>query len=131
MTSQGEGSPPTEREGTPAEAPPIPLALRVSFGLCIAAGLIGLVLGVPTSIGLIGSSALSWLPLIVNTSAALLMCAAAFLSLRARKSSLVCVVLAYAIPTALNLIFGQGFHLPPIILFLAFITLAMNWHVLH
>ena len=130
MTSPSEASP-------PPEAPPefetvrVPIALKVAAGLCIAVGLTSLLLGVPVSIELIGRSPLGWLALVVNTSGALLMCAAAYFSLRARKASLYCVVLAYAIPTTSNIIFHEGIHWPSILMLLAFLTLVLSWHELH
>ena len=130
MTSPSEASPPPE---APAEFETVrlPIALKVAAGLCIAVGLSSLFFGVLASIELIGRSPLGWLALIVNTSAALLMCAAAYLSFQARKASLYCVVLAYAIPTTSNIIFREGIHWPSILMLLAFLTLVLNWHELH
>jgi hypothetical protein len=130
MTSPTEASPPPDIRPE-FETVRVPIALKVSAGLCIAVGLTSLLFGLPVSIQLIGSRPLSWLPLILNTSAALLMCAAAYLSLRARRAGLYCVVGAYAVPTASNIIFREGVHLPSILMLLAFLTLLLNWHELH
>jgi hypothetical protein len=115
-----------------AEPPfPVPLPLRVAAGLCAAVGGLSLFGALAVSIPLVRSTPQTWIPLGVNTTAALLMCAAAVLVWKRRKLGVTAVVLAWLLPTVVNLFAGQSVRAPSLLMVLALITLAVNWHSLH
>ena len=117
-------------EDTTPSSTAFPLGLRVAAGLCLAVGLpsllfalaLGWSAGDATAFGLfvLGSNLL-----------ALMMCAAAVQSWRRRKSSLLLVMLAWALPTATSLMVGASPRGPSVLMLLALITLAANWQELN
>ena len=109
----------------------VPLFVRVAAGLCLVVGLLSLVGALVVSIPLVRTSPRTWIPLAVNVTAALLMCAAAVLAWTRRKLAVVAVVLAWLLPTLNNLLAGASIQAPSLLMVLALITLAANWQQLH
>jgi hypothetical protein len=105
----------------------VPLFVRVATGLCSVVGLLSLLGALVVSIPLVWSAPRTWIPLAVNTTAALLMCAAAVLAWTRRKFTIVAVVLAWLLPTVNNLLAGASIQAPSLLMVLALITLAANW----
>jgi hypothetical protein len=116
-------------EHPPAAGPtePIPLPFRVAAGLCVVVGLLSLVGALAVSLPLLRVAPRTWMPLAVNTTAALLMCGAAVLAWKGRKLALGAVVLAWLLPTLNNLLAGASVRPPSLLMVLALITLAANW----
>lgn len=106
----------------------VPFGLRVAAWLCAAVGILSLLGALVVSVPLVGVRAKTWIPLVLNTSAALSMCAAAILAWQRRKLSLYAVIAAWALPTLANLLADAPIRPPSLLMVLAIITLAMNWH---
>jgi hypothetical protein len=115
-------------ETEPKQADVVPLGLRVAAGLCAAVGILSLFGALAVSVPLIGAHARTWIPLVLNVSAALSMCAAAVLAWRRRRQSLYAVIAAWALPTVANLLADAPMRPPSLLMVLAIIALAMNWH---
>ena len=107
-----------------------PFGLRVAASLCAVVGVLSVFGALAVSLPLVGHDPRSWLPLTVNLAAAFLMCAAAVLTWRKRRLGVACVVLAWALPTLVNLLGGAPLHAPSLLMVLALVTLAGNWHEL-
>ena len=105
----------------------LPISLRVAAVLCAIVGIVSLIRVLTAIVPLIGSAAPIWMPLAVNASAALLMCVAALLAWFRRRLSLLAIVAAWALPSAVNFAAGQPVHYPALVMALAFITLGANW----
>lgn len=117
-------------EVTPATATPIPLGLRVASTLCWVVGVLSLLVALAISIPLLTSAPRTWIPLLVNGAAATLVCVAAVLVRQRRKLGAYFVVVAWALPTVVNLLAGAGVRAPSLFMTLALITLAANWREL-
>ena len=120
----------------PIEPPPewsrdVPLALRVAAGLCAAVGILSVVGALAVSIPLVTDAPRTWLPLGVNLTAALLMCLAAVFVWKRRKLGVYLIVVAWTLPNLVNLAYGHSLRGPSLLMVLALITLATNWHELH
>jgi hypothetical protein len=108
----------------------LPISLRIAAVLCAIVGVVSLVRVLTTMMPLLGSAAPPWTPLAVNASAALLMCVAAVLAWFRRRLSLLAIVAAWALPSAINFAAGQPVQYPAAVMALAFITLGANWRYL-
>lgn len=109
------------------QATGLPISLRIAVVLCAIVGIVSLILVLRSTVPLIGSATPVWTPLAVNASAALLMCVAAVLAWYRRRLSLLAIVAAWALPSAINFAAGQPVHYPALVMVLAFITLAVSW----
>ena len=119
----------------PIDSPPespvgVPLALRVATGLCAAVGILSVFGALAVSIPLATDAPRTWIPLGVNLSAALLMCLAAVFVWKRRRLGLYLIAVAWTLPNLLNLAYGQSLRGPSLLMVLALITLATNWHLL-
>jgi len=120
----------------PIESPPessveVPLALRVAAGLCAAVGILSVVGALAVSIRLVTDAPRTWIPLGVNLTAAVLMCLAAVFVWKGRKLGVYLIVVAWTLPNLINLAYGHSLRGPSLLIVLALITLATNWHELH
>ena len=109
------------------QATGLPISLRIAVVLCVIVGVVSLIQVISTILPLIGTATPIWTPLAVNASAALLMCVAAVLAWFRRRLSLLAIVAAWALPSAVNFAAGQPVHYPAIVMVLAFLTLGANW----
>lgn len=109
----------------------VPLPLLVAGGLCAAVGIISFFVALAVGIPLLRVAPSSWISLLVNTSALILMCVAAVLAWKRRKLAVVMIGLAWFLPTLLNLFAGQSPRLPSLLMVLALLTLALSWHLLY
>ena len=109
------------------QATGLPISLRIAVVLCAIVGIVSLIQVLRVIMPLFGTAAPIWKPLAVNASAALLMCIAAILAWFRRRLSLLAIVAAWALPSAVNFAAGQPVHYPAIVMVLAFITLGVNW----
>jgi hypothetical protein len=120
----------------PIEPPPewsrdVPLALPVAAGLCAAVGILSVVGALAVSIPLVTDAHRTWLPLAVNLTAALLMCLAAVFVWKRRKLGVYLIVVAWTLPNMVNLAYSHSLRGPSLLMVLALITLAANWHEFH
>ena len=122
---------PTDQSLASERTEPVPLFVRIAAGLCLVVGLLSLVGALVVSIPLVRSAPRTWIPLAVNTTAALLMSAAAVLAWTRRRFAVGAVVLAWLLPTLNNLLAGASIQAPSLLMVLALITLAANWQHLH
>ena len=59
------------------------------------------------------------------------MCVAAVMSWKQKRVAVWLVLAAYLLPTTINLLGGYALRWPSLLLVLALLTLAHNWHELH
>jgi len=109
----------------------IPLPLLVAGGLCAAVGILSFFVALAVGIPLLRTAPASWISLVVNTTASILMCVAAVLAWKRRKLAVVMIALAWFLPTLTNLLAGQSPRLPSLLMVLALLTLALSWHLLY
>jgi len=83
------------------------------------------------SVPLVTDAPRTWLPLGVNLTAALLMCLAAVFVWKRRRLGVYLIVVAWTLPNLVNLAYGHSLRGPSLLMVLALITLATNWHQLH
>src|SRR5262245_59290557 len=104
----------------------LPVSLRIAAVLCAIVGIVSLVRVLMSMLPQIGSDARVLKPLIINASAALLMCVAAILAWFRRRASLLAIIAAWALPSGVNFVAGQPVQYPAALMVLAFITLGAN-----
>lgn len=109
----------------------IPLPLLVAGGLCVAVGILSFFLALAVGIPRVKSAPASWISLVVNTTASILMGVAAVLAWKRRKLAVVMIALAWFLPTLTNLFAGQSPRPPSLLMVLALLTLALSWHLLY
>ncbi len=109
----------------------IPLPLLVAGGLCAAVGILSFFVALAVGIPPLRTAPASWISLVVNTTASILMCVAAVLAWKRRKLAVVMIALAWFLPTLTNLLAGQSPRLPSLLMVLALLTLALSWHLLY
>jgi hypothetical protein len=108
-----------------------PLALRIAAGLCAVVGMLSVFAAIALGAARHTANSVAWIVFGSNLTAALLMCAAAAQTWRARKIGTLFVVLAWAVPTVMSLLLGQSPRGPSLLMVLALIVLASNWRELH
>ena len=111
-----------------SSAPSFPL--RVAATLSMIVGVLSVGGALAVSLPALNGSATSGLALIVNMSAALLMCAAAVLIWKRRRFGVFAIGVAWALPNVLSLILGQSLRPPSLLMLLAILTVASNWREL-
>jgi hypothetical protein len=111
-------------------APDVPLPLKVAAGLCAAVGILSLFGALAVSIPLVTSEPVTWIPLVVNITAAISMCLAAFFVWKQRKVGVALILVAWLLPSLINVLAGGSFRLPSLLMVLALLTLALSWHLL-
>ena len=101
--------------------------MRVATVFCFVVGALSLVRALVVSLPLVSHT---WLPLLLNTTAALLMCAAGVYAWRRSRLSPLLVILAWAVPTAANILGHEAVQPPILLMVLALVVLFANWHEL-
>jgi len=116
----------TVPEPTTIPVPRIPLQLKVAGALCAVVGIFSVFEALAVSPPLVSTT---WVPLVVKLVSALCMCFAAVFVWKQRRLGAFLILLGLLLPVVANVMSGASTRLPSLLSILAFVALALSWHL--